>query len=337
VQDGRFGVNQVADQVRKNCVAVAINGHMLSWLAKTDGADGEFIKANRHPSGGNCFVLTTPDGKKLAGGNGSGGASSALSEGLAKWKLLSDEERRALPPGKSFVPPEAARCVPPEGGLVLKSYLRNLKWDDRGDAALITKADLKDRKLFPDWNPIYIEPAHYSVWLTEAEWKSLVPHAPRPGDVLPIADGIQKRIIRYHLVNGTFGLPGAWRLEDIRASDLRLTVESTEPAWRLRLSGKVTLASDADLTKAQRGYEADLLGILEIDPAKKEFTRFDLLALGDYWGGDYEGGRFKRPGRTPLGISFELVRGRTAVDMVPPLVHMDRKDAYARYFAAERR
>ena len=62
MQDGRFGVNQVAPLVKTHCVAVAINGHMLYWLAKTDGADGEFIKANRHPSGGNCFVLTTPSG-----------------------------------------------------------------------------------------------------------------------------------------------------------------------------------------------------------------------------------------------------------------------------------
>jgi len=93
VQDGRFGVNQVAPLVKENCVAVAINGHMLYWLAKTDGADGEFIKANRHLSGGNCFVLTTPSGTKLAGGNGGGGAREALNSGLKNWKLLTDEER----------------------------------------------------------------------------------------------------------------------------------------------------------------------------------------------------------------------------------------------------
>lgn len=337
MQDGRYGVNQVADQVKKNCVAVAINGHMLHWLAKTDGADGEFIKANRHPSGGNCFVLTTPSGKKLAGGNGSGGASAALSEGLKQWQLLSDEKRRTLPEGKAFVPPEASRCTPPKGGLVLKSYLRNLKDDGSGSVALITKEDLKDRKLFPDWNPIYIEPAHYSVWLTEAEWKSLVPKAPRIGDVVPIADGIQKRLFRYHLVNGTFGLPGAWRLEDVRSSEVQLAVVQTEPVIRLSLTGRVLLCNDADQAKASRGYDAQLIGAIDIDPAKKEITRLDLVSLGDYWGGDYEGGRFKRPGRTPLGISFELVRGRSAVDQVPPLVHMDRKDAYARYFAAEKK
>src|SRR5947209_5133762 len=100
---------------------------MLYWLQKTDGEDGAFIKANRHPSGGNCFVLATPGGRKLAGGSGPGGAGAALKEGLAKWKLLTEEERRALPAGKTVVPPEAQRCAPPPGGLVLHSYVRNLK------------------------------------------------------------------------------------------------------------------------------------------------------------------------------------------------------------------
>jgi hypothetical protein len=235
------------------------------------------------------------------------------------------------------VPPEATRCTPPPGGLVLRSYLRNLQLDERGQPARIAKEDLKDRVKFPDWNPIYIEPAHYSVWLTEAEWKSLIPAEPRPGHLVPVSDAIQKRLFRYHLVNGTFGLPGAWRLEDVRSSALTLTVERTTPALRLALKGAALLATDADLTKAKRGYDAQLIGVLEIDPAKKTFNRFDMVALGDYWGGDYEGGRFKRPGRTPLGISFELVAGRSAVDMAPPLVHMDRKEMYERYFGAEKR
>jgi hypothetical protein len=116
VQDGRFGLNQVAPLVQETCVAVALNGHMLSWLARTDGQGGAFIKANRHPSGGNCFVLTTPGGKKLAGGNGPGGAREALTAGLKNWKLLTDEERQALTaPAVAVRPPEADRCTPPPG------------------------------------------------------------------------------------------------------------------------------------------------------------------------------------------------------------------------------
>src|SRR5207249_549837 len=127
---------------------------MLYWLAKTDGQDGEFIKANRHPSGGNCFVLATPGGKKLAGGNGSGGAREALRAGLEKWKQMTEEERKALPAGKEVRPPEVERCTPPPGGLILRSFVRNLKKDSRGELSAITREDLKDRSLYPDWNPI---------------------------------------------------------------------------------------------------------------------------------------------------------------------------------------
>jgi hypothetical protein len=337
VQDGRFGVIGVADQLKKDCVAVAINGHMLRWLQKADGEDGAFIKANRHPSGGNCFVLATPGGKKLAGGNGSGGARAALKDGLAKWILLADKERRALPAGKAIVPPEAARCTPPPGGLVLRSYVRNLKAGLGGSVSRISREDLKDRKLYPGWHPVYTEPAHFAVWLTAAERKALVPERPRVGDIVPIPDAVQKRLLRYHLVNGSFGLPGAWRLEDIRSSKLTLKVSKTKPTWELRLDGSALLASDADPKKAKRGYDVRLLGKIEIDPTTKAFKRFDVVALGDYWGGDYEGHRFARPGRTPLGISFELVKGDRAVDRVPLLVHMDRKEAYERYFAAQKK
>jgi hypothetical protein len=336
VQDGRSAVNAVADLVQEHCVAVAINGHMLHWLAKTDGADGEFIRANQHPSGGNCFVLATPAGSKLAGGNGGGGAQEALTKGLAAWDELGESEQRALPAGEPASPEEAARCAPPREGLILAAHIRNLKRDPAGDLARIEPDDLKDTTQYPEWNPIYLEPAHYHVWLTEDEWRSLAPASPKIGDRFPVPDPIQKRLFRYHLVNGTFGLPGRWRLEDIRAGELSLTVEAIEPVVRLRLEGSALLATDPDIDQAERGYDARLEGWLEYDPAAQAITRLDIVAVGDYWGGDYEGGRFKRPGRTPLGIAFELVQGVRAIDRAPPLVHMDRQEEYDRYFHAEK-
>jgi hypothetical protein len=123
----------------------------------------------------------------------------------------------------------------------------------------------------------------------------------------------------------------------VRSGDLTLTVEETTRTLKMRVEGSALLASDADPARAARGYDARLTGVVEYDAKKKAITRFDMVALGDYWGGDYEGGRFKRPGRTPLGIAFELARGDSAVDQVPPRVHMDRKQEYDRYFAADKR
>jgi hypothetical protein len=277
-------------------------------------------------------VLTTPSGRKLAGGNGSHGAEAALKQGLAEWAKLSDAERRELPEGKELQPLEAKRYAPPPGSLVVASFVRNLKRDDKGHLARITREDLKDKVAYPGWNIVYTEPARFNLWLKEDEWKSLVPAQPKSGDRFAVPEAIRRRIFRFHLVDGTYGLPSHWRPEHVRAGDLTLTVEQAEPILRLRLSGSALLATHEDAAKADHGYEAKLHGVLEYDPGKKAFTRFDVVATGDCWGGDWEGGRFKRPGRAPLGVAFRLTAGDKAVDRVPPLVHMDRQQAYDAYF-----
>jgi hypothetical protein len=143
------------------------------------------------------------------------------------------------------------------------------------------------------------------------------------------------RLFRYHLINGTFGLPEKWWPGEYLRGELTLTVEEVSPVLRLRIRGSALLASDKDLAKAQRGYDTWLSGALEYDPARKAFTRFDLVSVGDWCGGDREGNRFVRPGKVPLGIAFELARGDRASDLVPPK-GQPFKDVITGYFAAER-
>lgn len=307
---------------------------MLQWLAQTDGADGEFIESNRHPSGGNCFVLTTPGGRKLAGGNGSHGAEAALKEGFQAWEQLPEADRKALPRGNPFQPPEVARCRPPPGSLVVATFVRNLKRDPDAKFARIISEDLHDKERYPQWNAVYTEPARYNLWLTEMEWKSLVPAKPRKGETFSVPEPIRSRIFRYHLVDGTYGLPGHWKPEHVREGELTLTVEETSPRLRMRLQGGARL-STGDGGQSGHGFEPKLTGLLEYDPVKKSFTRFDMVAIGDCWGGDWEGGRFQRPGRAPLGVAFQLTSGKSAADRVPPLVHMDRQQVYDAYFQAD--
>ena len=255
-----------------------------------------------------------------------------MKQGLAAWEKLSQAERTALPEGKELQPLEAKRYAPPPGSLVVASFVRNLKRDTQGNLARITREDLKDTVGYPGWNTVYTEPARFNLWLTEAEWKSLVPAQPKKGDSFAVPDAIRRRIFHFHLVDGTYGLPSHWRPEHLRAGDLTLTVEQTAPILCLRLAGSALMTTNEDVAKADHGYEAKLSGLLEFDPGKKAFTRFDIVASGDCWGGDWEGGRFKRPGRAPLGVAFRLTSGDRAVDRIPPLVHMDRQQAYDAYF-----
>ena len=129
----------------------------------------------------------------------------------------------------------------------------------------------------------------------------------------------------------TRGEPVAWRIEDVRSAELRLTVEDASRAGlRLRLDGAALLATDADPDRAERGFAARLLGYLHFDARAGRIDRFDLVAVGDHWGsGPYTSGA--RPGRTPLGIAFELTRDDSAADRLPP----QGARSLDAYFAAE--
>ena len=175
------------------------------------------------------------------------------------------------------------------------------------------------------------------MWIPEKEWQAFIPAEPRQGAQVPVPASFALRLFRYHLdpCRG-FSEGAAFQGSKADAGKLTLTLEEVTAAkLSFKLAGVVTLQQPG--REGTASYEPALLGNLEYDRGKKVFTRFDIVALGDYWGGDYEGGRFKRPGRTPLGIGFELVRGDNAIDLVPPLVHMDREQAYRAYFAAEKK
>jgi hypothetical protein len=223
--------------------------------------------------------------------------------------------------------------------LILRVYQRDLKRDAKGEVARITYEDVKDRQMFPDepwrWaNAIMTEPMPDVMWLTEAEWKSLVPESPKRGDRFDVPTGIRMRLFRYHLYNGTFGLiQTQWFCSEITRGELTLTVEELSPVLRLRLRGSALMVSTWDKA-AERGYDTQLTGVLEYDPGRKSFTRFDLVSVGDWWGGDREGNRFARPGKVPLGIAFELARGDRVSDFVPPKGG-PFKDLAKKYFAAE--
>ncbi|MEX1098752.1 MAG: hypothetical protein WED34_22075 [Planctomycetales bacterium] len=65
-----------------------------------------------------------------------------------------------------------------------------------------------------------------------------------------------------------------------------------------------------------------LHGFIEYDHAKDAITRFDLLALGDIWGrwGDANSKSMaiERPGRNPILIGFELAKGDSPTNQIPP-------------------
>jgi hypothetical protein len=183
------------------------------------------------------------------------------------------------------------------------------------------------------------------MWLTESEWKSLVPAQPRVGQRFAVAPGISKRLFVYQLDPVlTHAESNGWAkgVKDIRSSELSLTVEQVSVVkLRLRMDGFALLGEPYDpaikpLTKIVGrsfglGYEPRILGYLDYDRRSAEFTRVDLVALGDMYGVQHEGAsHYFRPGRQPLGVALELVQGDTPADRYPP--RCARAKDYGQYF-----
>jgi hypothetical protein len=234
---------------------------------------------------------------------------------------LSEREPGAVKVGDPGKPDRTYHRAPPEGGLILNVYTRILDRDADGNCRVGTCR-------FPGGQ----RAAHDHLWLTEADWKALIPANPRKGETMIVADRLALRIARFHLVDNTRGEPPFWGRKQVLSRGLKVTLEDvTKDSIRLKLDGSFLLADSADAKHAKRGYDVQLLGHIRFDREKNVIDRFDMVALGDHWGeGPYSAGA--RPGRSPLGVAFELASGKRPADNVPPQAARD----WGQYLAAER-
>jgi hypothetical protein len=289
------------------------------YQRRRQDAEGEFFRkvADQGPRkgvGGSTrqgIYIFTAEGRLLAFRNAQDPdvMRQVLKQGLKAYRQLPEEKRRA----------EAVRVAErgrvdqrydrelPAGGAVLNVYTRILDRDDKGK---LCHGSCK----FPGGD----KTAHDHLWLTAAEIQSLVPSGARAGDSFPLPKAIAQRLLRFHLVDNTRGEPPFWTREQIRQSDLRLHVEEvSDRGVRLKLVGHALFSTNADDKRADRGYDVHLLGTVEVDARKVRLVRFDVVAVGDHWGqGTYTGGA--RPGRTPLGVAFEIAVEGSPAREVPP-------------------
>ena len=297
-------------------------------------AEGEFFisVANQGPrkgEGGSTrqgIYILTASGKLLAYknvGQNPPAMLDLLREGLAKWKQLPEWERAA---GAVKVPPHGKVDTnydrqPPTGGVILKVYARAL---DRAKQTSITTVSFTDAECTVGRGD---EASRDHLWLTEAEWRSLTPEHAQVGARFPFPAKIAERILRFHLVDSTRGEPPFWRRSDIRTNEINLVVQRVTPEEiHLRLEGSVRLATDAD----QRGYEPMLTGSIKYDRKQQRLTQFDVVAIGDHWGSGAHTRRATRPGRTPLGVAFELTSGASPQDRIAPQGARNVQDYFGR-------
>jgi hypothetical protein len=319
-RESAFSDTEIIRMATEDFVAVSAD----DWYERRrDDAVGAFFRkvADQGPRKGvggatrQGIYCLTADGKLLAYKNAGQNADimrDVLRQALVAWKKLPEEARK---PG--MVVPEAEKVDRrysrklPEGAAVVKAYTRILDHDPKGGFCKGTCETLGGDKAARD-----------HLWLTAADLKALTRDV-KAGDTFSLPPSLVERIVRFHLVDNTRGEPPFWKKDEVRRSEVTLTVvEATDKRVQLRLEGTVLLATDADSAKAARGFDVRLLGYLSYQRSSDTLERFDVVAIGDCWGeGTYT--RNARKGRMPLGIVFELAGADPSAAHVPPQAGRD--------------
>jgi hypothetical protein len=267
------------------------------------------------------LVLMTSSGRLLSGSMKYGdrkGLDQALEGVLASYKKLPEEQRRPKDVAGEVKPQPA----PPSGGLVLTIFDRPVGKDKRGRYRLPEADDL---------GGLRTEAPHgqrSSLWLTEAEWKSLIPDNPAKGQTRSVDAKLAKRIWLYGLVpQSLWVVEENWKPDSVKQGELKVTVEDvSDQAVTLRLHGDVLLSGPGVLhawperkfiKNVENRYDARLEGRIRYDRAKKVITRFDAVALGDYSGRWFSGHKgWKEATReAPLRLAFAFERDTTAYEL----------------------
>jgi hypothetical protein len=332
------------ERIRTHFIAVAVP----TEICRAEGPEGEFLRAagiDEHwVTSAGYMDCVSASGKSL----GRGMASEAA---LQAFRNLPDEERK---PGAVQVPKlsEKERLIPspPENGLVLRVHGRFLNRAADGELRHTTGDDFEQLRGKPELLRAFrmlFEPNVECMWLTEAEWKSLLRDDPVVGQRIAVDPAIAERMARFHLSprRALTSEDGIVDKREIKIARLSLVVDGVSAErLRLRLTGFVHTGSDYDAEKAtspngplEFGFATPIHGVLDYDRANQRFVRFDVVAPGEVWGrwGDANNNSqlIERSGREPIGFAFELATGDSPSNRIPPGGHGARA-LRSGYFAA---
>lgn len=276
-----FANPQIIELVKSRFIAVAID---QACQRRQQDDEGEFYRQLAGQGPRNDFNDTT----------------QGLYAGTADGKLLGFTNHRSPDRVKSmltealqqfhpvdYVPPSPQsfdprwNYQPPKGGLVVRVTAKVVGGYQPTD-------DMR-RKAFQE------ALSRDNLWATSAEQQSLVAGQ--------FPESLAQRIARFHLVDNTRGEPPMWRENEIRSLQISLAGENVTGTFHL------------ETADGRRGYQGKIVGVVAIE--KERVQRFDLVALGDFWGqGQYTRGA--PPGKFPFAVAFALVDGSDEADKVRP-------------------
>ena len=317
---------KLVEYLQQNYILLDVDGYApggskeeVDWWLKVQG---------RKPGdgcGANAWYIATAGGTRL--GDPVSRGLPELRKTRIAWKMLAEADRKPslAPPAQDN--PKHARLTPPAGALILRVYFSYL--DGRG-------ADDPTPVQQTRWYTTLIDsrfPGTDVLWVTEKEWRSMIPATPRKGDRVDFPPTLQHRILKFYTAPELIGWNNT-AYGEVRAAEFSLSVDDASDAgFRLRLEGfarKGKVFKEDEI--APMGGDFRFLGYLSFNAAKKAFDRFDVVALGKGWGGGGE--PINGTGKGPfveyvpvyeqtlrpygVGIAWALVSGERQVDRVPP-------------------
>ena len=273
----------------------------------------------------------TASGRRLAEKSDLNLCATELAPALAEFQALPEAERKpALEDPDKATPPSRPVPEPPAGGLVIRGYCAYTTKAENGKVA-------RARQFYYRENPDAwaAETQSDMLWLTEEEWKSLIPADTKPGAVHEVTAPIRER---FFSTIGIDYMEGSVNSLPVRSSTMTLAVtESDARGVTLRLDGYGHMGepfSEATRDKPHsRGCEIRVLGRVHYDASTMKIDRFDVAGSGQAWGNKME--YTKREIRIDeypwnYGIACELVTGQSAIDRIPPynLLHYGSAGPY---------
>jgi hypothetical protein len=315
-------------------------------------AEMEFLRTPTkcvNDGGGNGLVfIVTASGKRIhncpVGNPDKKTFQLELETGLQAWVALPASERKpgAVQVGeRPAIDPKRTTQLPPEGCLIVRVYNRQFGRNAQGELRYTVLDDYVDWVRKSGWGHARLrEPADDYMWVPRPEWQALMPGRPQKGQRVRVPATLCERLIRFHL-DPARGMCEWMNFTQLKPTaeviQLTLTVEEMAASEvRMRLEGSANLREDRG--PGMGGliiYQPRLLGYLAYDPARKVFTRFDIVALGNVKGQPADENQVgDRPGSNPLGIAFELVTNPKPADRVCPRGQRDTgiPDAQSDYY-----
>ncbi|HLF92593.1 MAG TPA: hypothetical protein VJB14_03975 [Planctomycetota bacterium] len=283
------------------------------------GAGDELEFCQKVKAGGNHMGAATAGGRVLGSGKHLKMRERELAPVLEEFRALPEAERKPkIEVPENVAPPKRPLPPPPANGVILKGFCTYVKPDGSGK---IVRSQEWYYRQNPDRWPV--ETQCDRLWLTESEWKSLVPADPKKGDRADVAGPVQRR---FYQTIGIDYMEGSVNALPARESSMTLTVEdATAETVSMRLDGTAQLGKPFDEKnkpeKNTRGSELRVLGYVTYDRAKKSLSRFDVVGLGRAWGNkmEYVSREVKLDAYPWIyGIAVELVPARRPIDVIPP-------------------